>query len=33
VERSDKNILNVPIENDMEEEKLTFQKGKGEILR
>jgi hypothetical protein len=33
VERSDTNILNVLIEKEMEEVKLTFQKCKGEMLR
>jgi hypothetical protein len=33
VEGSDKNLLNVLIEKEMEEVKLTFQKLKGEMLR
>ena len=33
VERSGINILNVLIEREMEEAKLTFQKHKGEMLR
>jgi hypothetical protein len=33
VERSDTNILNVLIEKEMEEAKLTFQKHKGKMLR
>jgi hypothetical protein len=33
VERSNTNILNVLIEKEMEEEKLTFQKKKDEMLR
>jgi hypothetical protein len=33
VEKSDINILNAPIEKEMEEAKLTFQKHKGEMLR
>jgi hypothetical protein len=33
MERSDTNILKVPIEKDMEEEKITFHKRKGEMFR
>jgi hypothetical protein len=33
VERSDTNLGNVPIEKEMEEANLTFQKHKGEMLR
>jgi hypothetical protein len=33
VEKSDTNILNVMIEKEMEQVKLTFQKRKGEMLR